>query len=158
VELESHRASGALVPLEDHPQMAIRLAAGERAGFRLVIDDETGLAWIKIREKIPSPQLSAVVAVAGHSECLDDNQFPTTAREVAYPLRNPWFSSDADEMHGNLVSLVNPSERPVKAWLCYSAGNLYSLPNQTAELTPICTAAFEVQIPPFGARQFPVER
>ena len=34
------------------------------------------------------------------------------------------------------------------------------LPSQAQpipQLTPICSYAFEVQIPPFGARQFPVE-
>jgi hypothetical protein len=44
--------------------------------------------------------------------------------------------------------------------LCYSAGNLYSRPSDaraTAELTPICSASFDVQIPPFASRQFPVE-
>jgi hypothetical protein len=28
----------------------------------------------------------------------------------------------------------------------------------SAELTPVCSAAFDVQIPPFGAREFPVAR
>jgi hypothetical protein len=161
LELESHRASGALVPLVDHPQLNVVLAPGERTSFRLEIEEETGEAWVKVRERIPSPTLSAVVAVAGHTECVSGNELRRAVREVAYPFRNPVFSSDVDEMHGNLISLVNTSERPAKAWLCYSAGNLYSLPGRgraTAELTPICTAAFETQIPPFGARQFPVER
>lgn len=30
--------------------------------------------------------------------------------------------------------------------------------SSTAELKPICTTDFEVQIPPFGAREFPVAR
>jgi hypothetical protein len=44
---------------------------------------------------------------------------------------------------------------------CYSPGGLFSTPTGTrsaAELMPICTTAFEVQIPPFGAREFPVAR
>jgi hypothetical protein len=161
VELESHRASGALVALVDHPQLTIVLAPGERASYRLEIEEETGSAWIKVRERVPSAKLTPVLAVSGHTECVSDNRLRTTPREVAYPVRNPWFTSDVDELHGNLVSMVNTSEHPAKASLCYSAGNLYSLPSQahsTAELTPICSIAFDVQIPPYGARQFPVER
>lgn len=157
VEVESHRASGALVPLVNQAQLAIQLAPGERAGYRLELNDETGAAWAKIRERIPSPSLSAVVAVSGTAECVVENQLRTTPREVAYPGRNPWFSGDVGEMHGNLISLVNTSERPAKASLCYSAGNLYSVPS-VGRLVPICSHAADVQIPPFGARQFPVER
>ena len=161
LDLESHRASGALVPLADHPQVGVSLAPGERASYRLQIDEETGSAWVRVREKIPEPQLSPVVAISGHTECVGDNNLKTTAREVAFPSRNPWFSSEVEELHGNVISLVNTSERPARASLCYSAGNLYSLPSRThstAELTPICSSSFDVQIPPFGARQFPVER
>ncbi|MBZ5610532.1 MAG: hypothetical protein LAP38_19900 [Acidobacteriia bacterium] len=162
VELESHRASGALVAVVDHPQMTIPLAPGERSSFRLEIEEETGSAWMKIRERIPSPQLTPVVAVSGHTECVAENQLRTTAREVAYPFRNPSFSSDVDAMPGYVISLVNTTEHSARARLCYSAGNLYSLPSQAradpAELTPLCSIAFEVQVPPFGARQFPVER
>jgi hypothetical protein len=63
-------------------------------------------------------------------------------------------------MHGNLISLVNTSELAAQASLCYSAGNLYSVPGNgraTGELTPICSASFDVQIPPFASRQFSVE-
>lgn len=42
LDLESHRASGALVPIVDHPQLAVSLAPGERASFRLDIAEETG--------------------------------------------------------------------------------------------------------------------
>src|SRR5690349_20671991 len=49
LDLESHRASGALVPIVDHPQFAISLAPGERASFRLDIAEETGSAWVKVR-------------------------------------------------------------------------------------------------------------
>ena len=161
-EVESHRASGALVPLVGHPQVSVRLNAGERTSFRLEIVEETGDAWVKVRETIPSPRFSAVIAVAGATECVAGDQLRTTAREVAYPTRNPWFIGDVTEMRGNVVSLVNTSEHTAKASLCYSAGNLYSVPSSPSQpvpqLAPICSAAFEVQIPPFGARQFPVER
>jgi hypothetical protein len=161
VEVEAHRAGGGLVGLDGLLQMTLRLEPGERSSYRLEITDETGQAWMKVRERIPTPQLSAVVAVSGTTECVIANQLRTSSRGLAYPTRNPWFSGDVEEMHGNVISLVNTSERPATAALCYSAGNLYSMPSAThpaADLTPICSSAFDVQIPPFGARQFPVER
>ncbi len=156
LELESHRASGALVALVDHPQIALTLEAGERASFRLEIQEETGAAWARVRERVTSPALSPVVAVSGHTECVIENRLSATAREVAFPLRSPSFSSDIEEMRGNVVSLVNTSERAAQVSLCYSAGNLYSVPGR--ELAPICSSAFDLQVPPFGARRFPVER
>ena len=160
LEVEAHRASGALVRLKDHPQMAFRLQPGERMTDRLVIEQETGDAWIKVREHVPSPRLNPVLSVAGTTECVVNNQLRTTAREIAYPMRNPWFSGEVSAMLGNVVAVVNTSERPAKVALCYSAGNLYSVPGQTqpGQLSPICSDFSEVQLPPFGARQFPVER
>lgn len=113
-----------------------------------------------MRERIPSPQLSPVIAVSGATECVIGNQLRTTAREVAYPTRNPWFSGDVAGIRGEVISLINASERAAKASACYSSGGLFSLPSEThtPELTPICSTAFKAQIPPFGARQFPVER
>ncbi len=161
LEVEAHRASGALVALVDHPQLTLNLAPSERASFRLEINEETGAAWVKVRERVPSTDLSPVIAVSGHTECVVDNQLRTTAREVAYPLRNPLFSSEIDEMHGDQVSVVNTSEKFAQLWLCYSSGNLYSVPGKSrapVELTPLCSSAFEVQLGPFAARQFSVER
>jgi hypothetical protein len=56
--------------------------------------------------------------------------------------------------------VVNTSAQPATASLCYSAAVFYSVPDgrRGGELTPVCTAYFAVQIPPFSARQFPVER
>ncbi len=156
VEVEAHRASGALVPLIGHPGVVFSLNPGERISHRLEIQEETGDAWVKVREQVPSERLWPVVAVSGTSECAIDNQLRTTAREVAYPTRNPWFSDDVSEIPGNVIALVNTSERAAKTSLCYSAGNLYSVPGKI--LAPICSQFFEVQIPPFGARQFPVVR
>jgi hypothetical protein len=39
---------------------------------------------------------------------------------------------------------------------CYSAGNLFS--NGQPQLVPLCSSTLELQIPPFGTRQVPVER
>jgi hypothetical protein len=156
VEVEAHRATGALVPLVGHPGVVFSLHPGESVSHRLEIQEETGDAWVKVREQVPSSRLWPVVAVSGTSECAINNQLRTTAREVAYPTRNPWFSDDVSEIPSNVISVVNTSERAAKVSLCYSAGNLYSVPGKT--LAPICSQSFEVQIPPFGARQFPVAR
>ena len=156
VEVEAHRASGALVPLVGHPGVVFTLSPGQSISHRLEIQEETGDAWVKIREQVPSQRLWPVVAVSGTSECAIHNQLRTTAREVAYPTRNPWFSDDVSEIPSNIISVVNASERAARVSLCYSAGNLYSVPGKT--LAPICSQSFEVQMPPFGARQFPVAR
>jgi len=156
VEVEAHRASGALVALVGHPSVVFSLTPGESVSYRLEIGEETGDAWVKVREQVPSQRLWPVVAVSGSSECAIDNQLRTTGREVAYPTRNPWFSDDVSQIPGNVISFVNTSERAAKASLCYSAGNLYSVPGKT--LAPICSEFLEVQVPPFGARQFPVVR
>jgi hypothetical protein len=160
VALESHRASGALVGLEGLPHMALHLNPGERSSFRLEIKDETGEAWVKLRETIPAPQLSPVVSLSGVTECVAADQLRSNAREVAFPIKNPWFSGEAAQMRGNLISLVNTSERPARALLCYSSGNLYSVPTpgrSTPELMPICSTV-DIQVPPFASLQFPVER
>jgi len=158
VEVEAHRKSGALAPLTGLAQNSATLQAQERATYRLDVYGESGSGWAKIREKVPSPELAPVIAISAVSECVVENHLLSTGCEVAFPTRNPWFSSDVEEMRGNLISLVNASERPVQASLCYSSGNLYSLPGKNAsDLRPICSSTFDVQIPPFGARQFPVE-
>ncbi len=80
---------------------------------------------------------------------------------VAYPTRNPWFTG---EIHGGEsgeeISLINTSERAAKASLCYSSGTLVSVPDSTRapELVPLCSISYDVLIPPFGSREFPVER
>jgi hypothetical protein len=155
VEVEAHQASGALIALIGHAQISVRLHPGEQASYKLNVRDETGDAWVKIREIIPSPRLSPVIAAAGTSECVAANQLRTTHRHIAYPLRSPWFSGDISEIPGNMVSMVNTSEHAAKVSLCYSAGNLYSVPGSPG-FHPVCSHSLDVQIPPFGARQFPV--
>ena len=158
--MEAHRAGGGLVGLVGLTEMVVNLNSGERVSHRLEISDETGTGWLTVRERIPSLKLSAVVAVSGLSECTVDNQLRSTPRHVSYPTRNPWLSGDAEEMQGNLISVVNTSEKAAQASLCYSEGNLYSVPTEarpTSEL-PICSKAFDVLIPPYASRQFPVQR
>jgi hypothetical protein len=160
VDVEPHRASGALVAIAGHPEITIRLTPRERSSYKLEIEEETESAWVKVRERVPSPGLSPVVAVSGATECVVGDQLRSVGREVVYPTQSPWFSGDVTDLPGGLLSLINTSERAVRASACYSSGGLFSAPTaaRAAELTPICTTAFEVQIPPFGAREFPVAR
>jgi hypothetical protein len=161
VDVEPHRASGALVAITGHPEITIRLSARERSSYKLEIEEETESAWVKVRERVPSPGLSPVVAVSGETECVIGDQLRSAGREVVYPTESPWFSGDVTDLPGGLLSLINTSEHAAKASACYSSGGLFSTPTAarpTADLKPICTTAFEVQIPPFGAREFPVAR
>jgi len=155
LEVEAHRSSGALAPFAEHPQVLVRLQPGERASYRLEIQDDAGDAWVNVREIIPSARLRPVVAATGLSECVAENKLHTSSRAVAYPLRDPWFSGDISEISGDVISLVNTSERPAEASLCYSSGNLYSTPSNPL-LQAVCSHTRRVQIPPFGALQFPV--
>ena len=160
VEVEGHKSTGALAPLVGHPSMTVRLNPVERASFKLQIEEETTNAWIKIKEIIPSPRLNSVVAVSGSTECVVGDQLRSSSRELAYPTRNPWFSGNVTEIPGEELLVINTSERAARVWLCYSAGNLYAVPKEhaPAQLTPICSSDTVVQIPPFGSRQFPVQR
>lgn len=159
-DVEAHKPSGALAPMAGHPAVTVQLNPGERASFKPEIADETESGWVKVRERVPKPRFSPVLAVSGVTECIVGNELKSVGRDVVYPTRNPWFSGDVAELAGAMVSLINTSERAVKASLCYSAGNLFFLPGTTpaAQLSPVCSAAFEVQIAPFGAREFPVAR
>lgn len=160
LEVEPHKSTGALAPLAGHPSMTVRLSAAEHVSYKLQMDEETTSAWINVKEIIPSPRLSTVVAVSGTTECVVGDQLRATPRELAYPTRNPWFSGNVSEITSDEILLINASERPATAWLCYSAGNLYSDPNKTRspQLTPLCSTDSVVQIPPFSTRQFPVAR
>jgi hypothetical protein len=159
IDVEGHKASGALAPLAGRSGTTVHLAAGERGSYKLDIPEETEGAWVKVRERVRGA--APVVAIVGTTECVVANQLRTVRRDVAFPTRNPWYSSDTAEPHGSLISLINTSEHAARAAVCYSAGGLFSVPGgprPTAGLQPICSTAFEVQIPPFGSREFPTER
>lgn len=158
-DVEAHRSTGALVALVGHDGITVRLNPAEHVSYRAAIDDETAGAWVKVRERIASTALSPIIAVSGKTECVAANELRTALREVAYPMRNPWYSGDvAGTGAGEEVSLINTSERSAFASVCYSSGTLISVPTSTdsAQLVPLCSTAFDVQIPPFGSRQFPV--
>ena len=133
-DVEAHRPGGALAPIFGHPAIAMRLAPGEKSSYKPEIDEETEGAWVRVRERVPSPTLSPVLAISGITECVVGDELKSVGRDVVFPTRNPWFSGDVAELNGALVSLINTTERAVKASLCYSSGNLYSVPGTSTEL------------------------
>jgi len=159
-DVEGHKSSGALSPLEGHSGNTMLLSPGERAAYKLQLAEETDGAWVRVREKIRSPQLSPVLAVSGVTECLAGDKLTTTVRDVAWPIRNPGFSGDVKTGDDGIIALINASERPVSVWGCYSSGSLYSVPHndRPAELTALCSDSINELVPPFGTRQFPVAR
>ncbi|MEI9973721.1 MAG: hypothetical protein WDO73_17725 [Ignavibacteriota bacterium] len=60
-DVEAHRPGGALAPIFGHPAIAMRLAPGEKSSYKPQIDEETRGAWVRIRERVPSPKLSPVL-------------------------------------------------------------------------------------------------
>jgi hypothetical protein len=160
-EVEAHKTSGALAPFAGHSGIQVRLSAGERAEFKLQIPEQTAGAWVRVREKVPTPQLSPVLAVSGSTECLESDELRLTVRDVAWPARNPWFSGDVSDSDNGIVALINTAEHPVRVWGCYSSGVLYSVPRKDRpadELMPVCSESIQEMVPPFGSRQFPVAR
>ena len=151
VEIEGHRSSGALVALAGQTGMSVRLKARQRSTFKLQIEDDPG-AWATIRDR------NATVAVGGFTECLTGNELTTFRRDVAYAMRNPWFAGDIVELRGQVILVVNTTPLAAKASACYSNGNLTSDGDRDSKLTELCSAALSVQIPPYGSREFPVDR
>ena len=160
VQVEAHRGSGALAALEGLEGQTIRLNPGQRQTYQLDIEEVTTTAWIKLREPIPGGRSSPAVALSGTTECREDGGLHTAGREVAYPTRNPWFSSDTADLRGAAVTVINTSDQTAWASACYSGGNLFFVPGAqpTPQLVPVCSDVSDVQIPPFATRQFPVER
>ena len=159
LQLEAHRSDGALVPLEGHAGNEFRLAAGESGAYKLRVKDDPGDAWVKIREWIPSQDLSPAIAISGATECIAGDELSTADRVVAYPLANPWFAGPAQELAGEAILLINASEQPARALVCESSVGYYALPATPAapaQSHRICSTEFEVQIAPFGTRRFPI--
>src|SRR5581483_702830 len=91
IEIEAHRASGALVALTGQASRVIHLDVGQQGAYQLAIDEETTAAWIKIRERVPDSQPAPAVALSGVTECHDASQLRVAGREVAFPTRDPWY-------------------------------------------------------------------
>jgi hypothetical protein len=58
-----------------------------------------------------------------------------------------------------VISLINTSENAALASACYSSGSFFSVPTERRppEFVPLCSSAIDVQIAPFGSRQFPLD-
>jgi hypothetical protein len=67
VEVEAHRSSGALVPLVGHPRVVFNLNPGDSVSHRLEIQEETGDAWVKVREQVPSRNGNCCNIASKHS-------------------------------------------------------------------------------------------
>jgi len=159
-EVEAHTSNGALVPFAGHGGINVLLRAGEHAEFEPLLHEETTAAWVRVRERVPLPSQSPVLAVSGATECLAGDELRNTPRDVTWPTGNPWFSSDVNPGDDGILGLINASERPALVSVCYSSGVLYSVPRvdrPNSELTPLCSKSLQELIPPFGSRQFPVE-
>jgi hypothetical protein len=165
VEIEGHAETGALVSLSGHASRTW-LGPGEQVEYRLELEGQSEGAWAKVREYIPSGQDSPSVAIRPASECVAGNELRSATRQVAFTMRSPWFSGAVADLHGASIWMVNVSDRPAHASACYSSGSYYILPNKSAqerEARPpqpstICSSSDEIQIAPFAAREFPVER
>ncbi len=158
-EVEAHKSSGALTPLVGPSGIEVRLSAGEHAEYKL--PEDTAGAWVRVREKVPSPDLSPVLAVSGVTECLAADELHSTVRDVVWPTRNPWFSGSVSHGDDGIIALVNTSEQPARASGCYSSGVFYSVPHgdrPATGMTPVCSDTIQEMVPPFGSRQFPVAR
>jgi hypothetical protein len=140
--------------------MSVPLASGERQTYQLEFSADATDGWVLVQEKLTDSRSSPAVTVSGSTECVAGNELRTVAREAAYPMRNPWFEGDVSELGGDMLEVVNSSAQAGTAWLCYSAGSLYSVPDgrRPGELMPVCSVSFAVQLAPFSARQFPVQR
>ena len=160
-EVEAHTSSGALASFVAHRGIQIRLRAGEHAEFRFQPSGEINGAWVRIRETVPVPELSPVLALSAATECLVAGELHSTLRDSAWPTRNPWYSGDVRPDDDGVLAITNTSERPAPVRGCYASGVFFSVPDgdrPAGELTTVCSEIVDEVVPPFGSRQFPVSR
>ncbi|MCU1263075.1 MAG: hypothetical protein JWO80_5960 [Bryobacterales bacterium] len=153
VDAEPHREDGALASLVARSGVAVHLRAGETASVQAQIEEETNGVWVRVRETVQAGY-RPVVTVRGTTECVEGANVRTVHRDVSYATRNPWWAGDVDDLGDGSILLINTSERPARASLCYSSGSEFSLPGR--QFDPICSASAEVHVPPFGSRTFAV--
>jgi len=157
-------SAAAAIDRSDRPPILLdpedfTFAPHERRSFRLGGQPEAGDAWVGVWEADPPGTLPAL-AVEGWIECLAGDQLRTVPRSAALAMRNPWFAGQTADLAGAVMAVVNASAEAARADLCYSAGNLYFVPAEMPDgrLARLCSWSEEVAIPPFGSREFPVER
>jgi hypothetical protein len=163
VEVEGHAAGGGLVPLLGRRNQTW-IKPGETLDYTLEIAGDTGGAWLRIREHVPSQADPPVIAVRASVGCLSGNVLVNTTREVAFPMRSPWFAGSSVEWSGVELWAVNVSPRPARAHVCYSSGTYYILPDESGHSTippqpqPVCSRSDDIQMAPWASYRFPLEQ
>ena len=127
--VEAYTEDGALVALKGHPAIAVDLAPRQRESYRLELPGETSGAWVRVREMPAAEPFSSVVTVSGYTECVVGDELRSVARQVAFPMRDPWYGGDVSELPGDLLAMVNATAEPATAFLCYSGAAFYSVPH-----------------------------
>ena len=158
-EAEGHRGSGSLAPFTGSSGSAVALEPGERRILSLELPEETDSAWLRVRENVPTPSMNPALAITARTECVRGNELVSSIREAASPLRNPWFSGEVSGIEGELLVVVNVSERAALMTGCYESGTLISVPDAAhtgAELRPLCAHRFRELLPAFTSRRYPV--
>ncbi len=137
----------------------IDFAPHQRRSFRLEGQRETGSTWVGVWEA-DQPGTLPELAVEGLVECLTGDQLRTVPRPAALAMRNPWFTGEVADLTGAVMAVVNTSAHPARVDVCYSAGNLYFVPGQMPDgrLARLCSWSEDAALPPFGSREFPMER
>ncbi len=142
-----------------HSGNNVRLSAGERTGYKLQLAGETDGAWVRVREKVPSPQLSPVLAVSGVAECLAGDKLNTADLDVAgstEPLvlrrregRRRW--------HHRAYQCLRPAGVGL-GMLFVRLAVLGSTQRSPGRTDAALFGGIRELVPPFGTRQFPVAR
>ncbi len=159
-EVEGHSQSGGLAPLLGHGSRTW-IKPGEVLEYTLQLEGNNEGAWFRIREHIALPEGNRGIAVRATTGCLEGDKLVTKTREVAVPLRNPWFSGVVAELQGVTVWAVNVSPTPAHLNACYSSGSYYIVPGETPkDATPvrICSHEDEFLLAPGAALRIPTSR
>jgi len=149
VEVIGHRSTGALVGLADRESNRFQMAASEKVRSRLEVTEDD-VAWAQIVETVPGPRLQPAVSVRGKTECVDGKELLSETRELAAVSANPHFTlnvGSAPPVPGEVLLVVNSSDRPMLCTACYSAGHLVS--NGKGQMTVLCSQTIERSLAPY---------
>jgi hypothetical protein len=160
IEVEGHAQAGGLAPLIGHGSR-VWIKPGETLQYSLQLEGDNEGAWIRVRERITSPDQGPAIAVRATTGCLEGETLVTRSREAAVPLRNPWFSGRVAELTGVTLWAVNISRSQAHLDACYSSGSYYIIPGETpkdATPVPICSHQDGFLLAPGAALRIPVAK
>jgi hypothetical protein len=160
IEVEGHAQAGGLAPLIGHGSR-LRIKPGEVLEYSLQLEGDNEGAWLRVRERIASPDANPAIAVKATTGCLEGETLVTRSREIAVPLRNPWFSGRVAELAGVTLWAVNVSRSQAHLDACYSSGSYYIIPGETAKdatPVPICSHQDGFLLAPGAALRIPVAK